>query len=95
MGGAAAFADFLPRLAAGAAGEAICGSALDWRKAFDHVSLQLVERVLRRAGVTTWLPGPLLAAYMAEERSAERKNDDGGTTVATIVEADLERTGSL
>eukprot|EP00959_Pyramimonas_sp_CCMP1952_P271909 5685237-Pyramimonas_sp.AAC.1 len=36
--------------AAEAAGEAICGGALDWRKAFDRVSLQLLERVLTRAG---------------------------------------------
>lgn len=54
--------------AAEAAGEAICGGALDWRKALDHVGLQLLERVLRRAGVPEWLHGPLLATYAAPRR---------------------------
>eukprot|EP00969_Alexandrium_andersonii_P064667 2847717-Alexandrium_andersonii.AAC.1 len=30
--------------AAEASGEAICGCVLDWRKAFDNVSLQLLEQ---------------------------------------------------
>ena len=54
--------------AAEAAGEAICGSALDWRKAFDHVGLQLLERALVRAGVPTWVRGPLLATCTAPRR---------------------------
>jgi hypothetical protein len=54
--------------AAEATGESICGGALDWRKAFDHVSLQLLERALARARVPAWLSGPLLAAYKAPRR---------------------------
>ena len=54
--------------AAEAAGESICGGALDWRKAFDHVSLELLERALARARVPAWLSGPLLAAYKAPRR---------------------------
>ena len=34
-----------------AAGEAICGAALDWRKAFDHVLLDHLAPSLQRAGV--------------------------------------------
>ena len=54
--------------AAEATGESICGGALDWRKAFDHVSLELLERALARARVPAWLSGPLLAAYQAPRR---------------------------
>ena len=54
--------------AAEAAGETICGSALDWSEAFDHVSLRLLCRVLERAGVPPWLREPMLAAYSAPRR---------------------------
>ena len=54
--------------AAQASEETICGSALDWRKAFDHVSLQLLRPMLSRAGVPSWLLEPMLAAYSAPRR---------------------------
>ena len=54
--------------AAEAAGEDVCGAALDWRKAFDSVSLSSLGPLLRRAGVPAWLVEPLLAAYSAPRR---------------------------
>ena len=54
--------------AAEAAGEDICGAAVDWRKAFDHISLTLLRQVLGRAGVPVWLMEPMLAAYSAPKR---------------------------
>ena len=54
--------------AAEANGETICGSALEWRKAFDHVRLSLLRKMLARAGVPAWLLQPLLAAYTSPRR---------------------------
>ena len=54
--------------AAEAAGEVVCGAALDWRKAFDNVPLNHLEPVLVRAGVPAWVRGPLLATYAAPRR---------------------------
>ena len=54
--------------AAEAAGEAVCGAALHWRKAFDNVPLGHVEPVLARAGVPERLRGPIVAAYTAPRR---------------------------
>ena len=48
--------------------ETICGSALDWRKAFDHVSLGLLRKMLTRAGVPNWIREPMLAAYSSPRR---------------------------
>ena len=54
--------------AAEAAGEDVCGAALDWRKAFDSVPLANLRPLLHRAGVPGWLAEPLLAAYHAPRR---------------------------
>ncbi len=54
--------------AAEANSEDIVGAALDWRKAFDHVSLRLLRIVLQRAGVPPWLLEPLMATYSAPRR---------------------------
>ena len=54
--------------AAEAQADTICGSALDWRKAFDHVSLKLLRAVLERARVPQWILGPLMATYSAPRR---------------------------
>eukprot|EP00974_Lingulodinium_polyedra_P000572 55060-Lingulodinium_polyedra.AAC.1 len=51
-----------------AAGEAVAGAALDWRKAFDNVPLSHVKVALERAGVPSWVAGPVMAAYGAERR---------------------------
>jgi ribonuclease HI len=54
--------------AAEAAGEDICGAALDWRKAFDNIPLCNLDTLLRRAGLPDWLRGPVVAAYSAPRR---------------------------
>jgi ribonuclease HI len=54
--------------AAEAAGEDVCGAALDWRKAFDSVPLANLRPLLCRAGVPEWLLEPLLATYGAPRR---------------------------
>ena len=54
--------------AAEASAETIGGSALDWRKAFDHISLELLRPMLCRAGVPAWILEPMLAAYSAPRR---------------------------
>ncbi len=41
-----------------ATGQSICGCAMGWR-----ISLQQLERVLVRAGISAWLSGPLLVAH--------------------------------
>eukprot|EP00974_Lingulodinium_polyedra_P070985 6870634-Lingulodinium_polyedra.AAC.1 len=51
-----------------AAGEAVAGAALDWRKAFDNVPLAHVEAAMRRARVPDWVVGPVMAAYTADRR---------------------------
>jgi hypothetical protein len=54
--------------AAEAAGESVCGAALDWRKAFDHIPLAHLAPMLERAGVPFWARAPVLAAYSAPRR---------------------------
>jgi hypothetical protein len=54
--------------AAEAAGEDICGAALDWRKAFDSIPLCNLDMLLRRAGLPDWLRQPVVAAYTAKRR---------------------------
>eukprot|EP00974_Lingulodinium_polyedra_P113164 10954044-Lingulodinium_polyedra.AAC.1 len=54
--------------AAEAAGEAIVGVALDWRKAFDHIPLASIGPALQRAGVPDWVAGPCVSAYHADRR---------------------------
>eukprot|EP00974_Lingulodinium_polyedra_P006917 656566-Lingulodinium_polyedra.AAC.1 len=51
-----------------AAGEAVAGATLDWRKAFDNVPSGHVEEALRRARVPGWVAGPIVAAYTADRR---------------------------
>eukprot|EP00974_Lingulodinium_polyedra_P038821 3718718-Lingulodinium_polyedra.AAC.1 len=51
-----------------AAGEAIAGAALDWRKVFGNVPLEHVAVALERARIPGWVAGPVMAAYGAQRR---------------------------
>ena len=44
------------------------GLALDWSKCYDHMPLELVERVLTAAGFARSFIGPLMAMYRAPRR---------------------------
>lgn len=54
--------------AAEALEEGIAGTALDWRKAYDHVGLASAQALLTRAGVPAWLLQPAFSAYSARRR---------------------------
>ena len=54
--------------AAEAAGDAIAGVAVDFRKAYDTVRLALMARVLRAAGWPECIVGPVMSAYYGPRR---------------------------
>ena len=54
--------------AAAARGVYFAMVALDWKKAYDGISLEILSRILSEAGVPWWARGPMLHMYQAERR---------------------------
>ena len=49
-------------------GDAFAMVALDWKKAYDGITLDVLGQTLQAAGVPTWASGPLLGMYASKRR---------------------------
>ena len=49
-------------------GDAFAMVALDWKKAYDGITLDILGQTLQAAGVPTWASGPLLGMYASKRR---------------------------